>query len=114
MLELFRTQDRVATDVVQAHAQMTRAARRVQFAEDQVKNARVTAESNLEGLKQTRNIGGTVVLVIRPFEAVASMQALELAYRDYYTAVCDVNRAQFRLYRAIGQPAQALPTVKSE
>ncbi len=114
MLELFRMQDRVAADVAQAHAQVIRAGKRIKLAEDQVKNARETAESNLEGLKQTRNIGGTVVLVIRPFEAVASVQALELAYRDYYTAVSDLNRAQFRLYRALGQPAQALPTAKIE
>ncbi|HSQ55185.1 MAG TPA: hypothetical protein VLM40_05515 [Gemmata sp.] len=32
----------------------------------------------------------------------------EQAYRDYYSAVADNNRAQFRLYRALGHPAQSL------
>jgi len=36
------------------------------------------------------------------------VQALAQAYLDYYGAVADANRAQFRLYRALGQPAQAL------
>jgi len=45
--------------------------------------------------------------VIRPLEAVASVQALAQAYADYYGAIGDYNRAQFRLYRALGAPAQA-------
>jgi hypothetical protein len=36
------------------------------------------------------------------------VQALAQAYIDYYGAVADANRAQFRLYRALGQPAQHL------
>jgi hypothetical protein len=30
---------------------------------------------------------------------------LAQSYADYYTAVADANRAQFRLYRALGQPS---------
>jgi hypothetical protein len=37
---------------------------------------------------------------------VAAVQALGQAYSDYYAAVADYNRGQFRLYRALGQPAQ--------
>jgi hypothetical protein len=36
---------------------------------------------------------------------VAAVQALDQAYRDYFGAVADANRAQFRLYRALGHPA---------
>ena len=58
---------------------------------------------------QTRRPGGNVILlVIRPQEAVASVQALSQAYYDYYGSVADYNRAQFRLYRALGNPAQSL------
>ncbi len=49
-----------------------------------------------------------MVLLVRPQEAVAAVQALAQAYVDYYGAVADANRAQFRLYRALGQPAQCL------
>ncbi len=107
-LSLFRSQDLVAAEVVQAHAQATRSRNRVHQAEDGVKHAQITVEKNLEGLQQTRNIGGAVVLIYRPFEVVAAIQSLDQAYRSYYTAVADSNRAQFRLYRAMGQPAQSL------
>ena len=40
--------------------------------------------------------------------AVAAVQALAQAYGDYYAAVADYNRAQFRLYRALGRPAEAV------
>src|SRR5581483_10600494 len=113
ILSLFRTQDAIAAEVVQAHAQVSRAVNRVRLAEEEFKNARVTVEKNMEGLQQTRNIGGVLVLVFRPQEVVAAIQALDQAYRDYYGAVADVNRAQFRLYRALGQPAQDLANVQT-
>jgi hypothetical protein len=53
-------------------------------------------------------VGNVILPVIRPQEAVAAVQALAQAYNDYYGAVADYDRAQFRLYRALGQPAQAL------
>jgi uncharacterized protein (TIGR03000 family) len=57
-----------------------------------------------------RRIGGQIVnLVIRPLEAIAAEQALLQAYYDYFGSVADYNRSQFQLYRALGNPAQALP-----
>jgi outer membrane protein TolC len=108
LLELLRTQDVVTAEVVQAHAQAMRAAKRVKAAEDGVANAVATAEKNLQGLGQTKRAGELLILVSRPQEAVAAVSALDQAYRDYYQAVGDHNRAQFRLYRALGHPAQAL------
>ena len=35
----------------------------------------------------------------------ASIQTLAQAYANFYGAVADYNRAQFRLYRALGHPA---------
>jgi hypothetical protein len=56
-----------------------------------------------------KTVGGkAILLVIRPQEVVAAIQALAQSYNDYFPAVADYNRAQFRLYRALGQPAQLL------
>lgn len=107
LLELFRVQDRIAAEVVQACAQLESAAVRVVEAEVGIKDAVESAEKNIEGMGQTKRLGGSLlILVIRPQEAVASIQALALAYNDYYGAVADFNRAQFRLYRALGYPAE--------
>ncbi len=108
IIELFRIQDRVAAEVSQAQAQAQGAAKRATLAERGLRLAIESAEKNLIGLGQTQRVGDIVTLVIRPQEAVASVQALALAYADYYGAVADANRAQFRLYRALGKPAQLL------
>ena len=108
LLELFRVQDRVAAEVVQAHAQVRRAAARAVTAEGGLKEATETVKTNLEGFNQTRRIGDTLVLVFRPQEVVAAVQALDQAYRDYFTAVADANRAQFRLYGGLGEPAEVV------
>jgi outer membrane protein TolC len=109
VLELFRLQDRVAAEVAQAYAQAQAAASRLGKAENGLKDAVESANKNFQGLGQTKTAGGKViVLVIRPQEVVAAIQALAQAYTDYFGAVADYNRAQFRLYRALGQPAQLL------
>jgi outer membrane protein TolC len=105
LLELFRTQDRIAADVVQAQSQATHAANRAKLAAEGVSEAAQTVKTHLAALNQTRRVGETLVLIFRPQEAVAAVQALDQAYRDYFGAVADANRAQFRLYRALGQPA---------
>jgi outer membrane protein TolC len=108
LIELLRMQDRVAAEVAQALARVQRAGNRVKEAEDEVQNAAETAERNLQGLGQTRRVGEQVTLVFRPQEVVAAITALEQAYRGYYAAVGDGNRAQFALYRALGHPAAAV------
>ena len=108
LLELLRTQDLVTAEIVQAQAEMQRATRRLAASQDEVANAAATADKNLDGLGQTKRLGEQLVLVFRPQEAVAAVSALDLAYRDYYRAVADQNRAQFRLYRALGHPSQVL------
>jgi outer membrane protein TolC len=113
VLELFRLQDQVAAEVAQAFAQVQSAASRLGKAENGLKDAVESANQNFKGLGQTRTATGAAgtrvpILIIRPQEVVAAVQALSLAYGDYYRAVADYNRAQFRLYRALGQPAQFL------
>jgi outer membrane protein TolC len=111
LLEKFRVQDRVAAEVVQADAQVRSAALRVREAEDEVHNAVESANKNIEGMAQTRGVGNVILLVIRPQEVVAAVQAVGQAYSDYYAAVADYNRGQFRLYRALGQPAQQVGAI---
>src|SRR5262245_5926186 len=77
LLNLFRTQDQVAADVVQAQAQAARAASRVKLAEEGLKEAAETVKTNLEGLGQTRRVGDTLTLVFRPQEVVAAVQGLD-------------------------------------
>lgn len=105
-LALFRMQDRVAAEVAQAHAQVRRSASRVGDAEEGLRYALDTAEKSVEGIGQTRRSGEMLVLVFRPQEVLAALSALDQAYRDYYAAITDANRAQFRLYRALGHPAE--------
>jgi outer membrane protein TolC len=111
VLELFRLQDRIAAEVARAQAQLESAAARVTEAGAGLRDAVESAKANFEGMTQTKKTGtgpeALILPVIRPQEAVASVQALALAYADYYGAVGDYNRAQFRLYRALGTPAQA-------
>jgi len=108
ILELFREQDRVAADVARAYAQTRQAARRVKIAEHQVTLAVDSYEKNLVGLGQIRRAGDLIQTIVRPQEVIAAVQSLAQAYADYFRAVADNNRAQFRLYRAMGQPAQVL------
>jgi outer membrane protein TolC len=106
-LDLFRTQDRIAAEVVRAYAEVRAAAERLNEAEPALRQALDTVNKSLEGL-QLRREGDKLVLFVRPQEAVAAVQALAQANADFYAAVGDYNRAQFRLYRALGHPAQCL------
>lgn len=108
IIDLFRTQDQVAADVAQAYARTQHAARRVELAEKEVRLAADSADKNLAALGETRRSGELLQTLVRPQEAVASVQSLAQAYVDYFTAVADFNRSQFQLYRALGHPAQCL------
>jgi outer membrane protein TolC len=108
LVELFRIQDQVAADVAQAHAQVEAAAVRVGRAEAGLKAALDSYQGNLKGLSETVRAGELLQLVNRPQEVVAALQQLQQAYLNYYTSTNDYNRAQFRLFRALGYPAQGL------
>jgi outer membrane protein TolC len=113
-LELVRSQgsryrDIVAKEVTQAWAQMEAADERTVLAEAGLKQAWISATKNLDALGQTKRVAGDVeILVIRPQEVVAAMQSLVQAYFNYYGSIAEFNRSQFRLYRALGNPAQYL------
>jgi outer membrane protein TolC len=105
LVELFNIQDQVAQEVVQAHAQVEAAAVRVGRAEAEVKAGLASYAGNLRGLSETVRAGELLQLVNRPQEVVAALQQLQVAYVNYYTSANDYNRAEFRLYHALGYPA---------
>jgi outer membrane protein TolC len=107
-INLLRIQDQVAAEVARYYAQAQLAARRIDLAEKGVRAAAASAEKNLGALKTTKEAAGVRQTLVRPQEAVAAVQSLAQAYFDFYGAVADYDRAQFRLYRAMGHPAQAL------
>ena len=108
ILEQFRTQDRVAAEVSKAFAEVNAASERMKDAEPAFKDATDSLKKNMEAMTQTRRVGNIITLVVRPQEVVAAVQALASANSDYFTAVADYNRAQFRLYRAIGHSSKCL------
>ncbi len=107
-LELFRMQDRIAAEVTQAHAQLRASAEKMKIAEPAFNASVDLVEKSLLGMNQTRRVGDVLVLIVRPQEVVAAVQSLGTANSDYHSAVADYNRAQFRLYRALGHPSQCL------
>ncbi len=107
-IQLADVQDRVAQEVVQAHAQLEAAAAEVNQAVVEVREATVTYNGTLIGLGQTRGFGEMLNLVNRPQEATAALQQLYRAYGNYFAAVNTYNRGQFQLYRALGFPARAV------
>jgi hypothetical protein len=113
LTELFRIQDRVAAEVVQAYSLAQTAEGRIREAEAELRDAQTLVRENLTALGQTQRLGegGPIQLVTRPLEVVAAVQMLQQVYADFYSSINDYNRAQFQLYRALGNPAQALATL---
>jgi outer membrane protein TolC len=108
MVELFRIQDQVAAEVDQAFAQVVAAKTRIKEAEYGLAAAEESFAGNLKGLSQTIQVANELQLVIRPQEVTAALIQLQQAYSNYYGSVNDYNRAQFRLYHALGYPAEQL------
>jgi hypothetical protein len=107
-VELFKIQDDVAAQVAQAKADVESATMRVKQAEFGLQQGLLTYAANLQGMGQTQRFGDVLSLINRPQEVVAALQQLQQAYVNYYTTVADFNRAQFRLFYAMGLPAEEL------
>jgi outer membrane protein TolC len=107
-LDLFRTQDRIAAEVAARFAESRAAAQRLDDAQPALKEAIELVNKTAEGFGGTQRIGERLVLIVRPQEAVAALQTFAQANTDFFAAVADYNRAQFRLYRALGRAAQCL------
>jgi outer membrane protein TolC len=113
LIELFRIQDLVAADIARAYAQLASAAVRVTTAERGLEEARLAYEGGLQHLGKIEKVDDDRVIVRRAFEVIDALKALSQHYDIYFTAVNDYNRAQFRLYRALGYPAGILACERS-
>jgi len=113
LIDLYRIQDNVAADVAQAHAQLEAAFVRIGEAQVGLFEAQKNFAGNLKGLRETIRFGDILQLVVRPQEAVAALATLNQAYENYYLSIADYNRAQFRLYWAMGYPAGVLACERS-
>lgn len=100
-LQMLKLQDRVASEVVRAEKERIAALRQMQEASRAVPEAQASLDLNLTNIRRGAGLPGAT----RPIEVLQPIQALALARTDHLDAVLAYNRAQFRLYRAIGRPA---------
>lgn len=106
LIDLFRIQDVVAGDIARAHTQLVSATVRVTTSERGVQEAWLAYEEVRKNLDQVEHVGTTDVVVHRVFDVIDALRALSQALDRYFVGVSDYNRAQFRLYRALGYPAE--------
>ena len=112
-IEFTRTVFRVKSEVTQAVARLQTARVRVVETAEGVRQAIESADKNFIGLRETSRPAGELLrLIVRPQEVVAAIIALETAYEQYAPAVNEYNIAQFDVYRALGQPAQWVTSLK--
>jgi outer membrane protein TolC len=113
LVELFRIQDMVAADVARAHVQVRSANARVGLAERELREARLAYDGSLSELGKVDRNGDVNVVIRRAFEVVDALRSLSNAYDTWFGSINDFNRAQFRLYRALGCPAEILSCERS-
>jgi len=101
-LELMKVQDRVASEVVRAEKARIAASRQMDEAVRAVPEAQSSLTLNLTNIRRGAGLPGAT----RPIEVLQPIQALAQARADYLDAVLAFNRAQFRLYRALGRPTR--------
>ncbi|WP_435010718.1 TolC family protein [Tundrisphaera lichenicola] len=100
LLELMKVQDRVAAEVVRADKSLLAAARQRDQAGRALPEAQSSLELNLTNIRRGAGLPGAT----RPIEVLQPIQALAQARSDYLDAVLAYNRAQFRLFHALGRP----------
>ncbi|MHB1423043.1 MAG: TolC family protein [Gemmataceae bacterium] len=105
-----RVRNTVAAEVVQAYSLAQTAEGRIRETETELREAQTLVRENMAALGQTERlgVGGPIQLVTLPLAVVAAVQMLQQAYVDFYLSINDYNRAQFQLYRGLGNPAQFL------
>ena len=97
-IEYTRVQAQVATDVVTAYETRAAASAELDDAREAVTEAIQSLELNLTNIRKGTGLPGAT----RPLEVLQPIQALAQARSEYLIAVLAYNRAQFRLYRALG------------
>jgi outer membrane protein TolC len=87
--------DRVAREVVEAHAQIAARARQIHTADEAVRAAESSYTKNWDRIQNLQGL---------PIEMLQSLQALTSARSEYVRVVADHNIAQFTLHRSLGWP----------
>lgn len=108
VLELFRMQDKVASDVASAQRQLLASRRRRMAASRAIPNARESVIMNFKAIRQ----GAGLSTGIRAIETLQPIQALANVETDLLSSCIAENRAQIRLYYAIGQPLKQAANLK--
>jgi hypothetical protein len=94
--------------VTRSLARLQSAAARVGQADRSLRAAIITFNGNVEGLRQTTRFGDVLVQVNRPQEVVFALQLLKTSFDEYFTTVAEYNRAEFRMFHALGYPAREI------
>jgi len=102
-LRLIKVENQVAADVTTAYKSRLAASHRMAQAAPAVTKGLESLRLNMLNIRR----GAGLPAATRPIEVLQPIQALAQARADYLNAVLAYNRAQFRLYRAIGQPPLA-------
>ena len=113
VIDLRTTQDMVAEEVNQAHANLQSAAARVVQADRSLRTGIIALNGSTEGLEQTSRFGNVLEPITRPQEAIYALQLLMKDFTEYYTTVAEYNRAQFELFHALGYPAREVACLRS-
>ena len=96
-IEQIRRLDQVAREVVEAQSQVQARHRQIDIARKGIETARDSHRRNLERIQDGQGL---------PIEVLQSLQALDIARREYLRTVVDYNESQFRLQWAIGWPVR--------
>ncbi len=100
LLELEEMRDRIAAEVVSAAADVTSYREQMEIAREAIDAAGQSYQLNEERIRASEGL---------PIELLQSISALTDAQNAYTEAVASYNRAQYRLMRAVGNPA-AVPS----
>ena len=98
--ELGSIRDRVATEVVTAHADVASYRRQVVIGRQAMESAGESYQLNAERIQQGEGL---------PIELLQSITAMVKTQNGYTAAVANYHRAQYRLMRAVGEPPAAQP-----
>jgi outer membrane protein TolC len=104
-LKLIKVENQVAADVTTAYKSRLAALRRMAQAAPAVAKGSESLRLNMINIRR----GAGLPAATRPLEVLQPIQALALARTDYLGAVIAHNRAQLRLYHAVGCPGLLAP-----
>jgi outer membrane protein TolC len=99
-LQQIQVMDRVAREIVEAHAQAESLYGQIPVAQTGIRAAENSYRRNTDRIRGGQGL---------PIEVLQSIQALDQSRREYLRAVRDYDEAQFRLYRALGCPIPPEP-----